>query len=88
MAVFELEAGGKTYEIEAPDMDDIGSGALPIAFGDFGAGYRIFDRVGMSIFADPYTQRTNGLVRFHARKRVGGAVRRAEAIKLIKCATS
>lgn len=74
--------------IEAPDMDDIGNGAIPIAFGDFTAGYRIFDRVGMSIFADPYTQRTNGLVRFHARKRVGGAVRRAEAIKLIKCATS
>ncbi|MER9306780.1 phage major capsid protein [Mesorhizobium sp. M0496] len=74
--------------IEAPDMDDIGSAAVPIAFGDFKAGYRIFDRVGMSIFADPYTQRTNGLVRFHARRRVGGATRRAEAIKLIKCATS
>lgn len=74
--------------IEVPDMDDIGSAAVPIAFGDFMAGYRIFDRVGMSIFADPYTQRKNGLVRFHARKRVGGAVRRTEAIKLIKCATS
>lgn len=74
--------------IEVPDMDDVGSGAIPIAFGDFSAGYRIFDRVGMSIFADPYTQRKNGLVRFHARKRVGAAVRRSEAIKLIKCATS
>lgn len=74
--------------IEVPDMDDVGSGAIPIAFGDFSAGYRIFDRVGMSIFADPYTQRKNGLVRFHARKRVGAAVRRQEAIKLIKCATS
>jgi HK97 family phage major capsid protein len=74
--------------IEAPDMDDIGADKFPIAFGDFMAGYRIFDRVGMSIFADPYTQRTQGKVRFHARRRVGGAVRRAEAIKLIKCAAA
>lgn len=74
--------------IEDATMDTAGSGAVPIAFGDFSVGYRIFDRVGMSVFADPYTQRTSGKVRFHARRRVGGAVRRAEAIKLIKCATS
>lgn len=74
--------------IEAPDMPDVGSGTIPIAFGDFSTAYRIFDRVGMSIFADPYTQRTNGLVRFHARRRVGGDVVMAEAVKTIKCATS
>lgn len=74
--------------IEAPDMPDVGSGTIPIAFGDFSIAYRIFDRVGMSIFADPYTQRTSGLVRFHARRRVGGDLVMAEAIKAIKCATS
>lgn len=74
--------------IEASDMPDVGSAATPIAFGDFGRGYRIFDRVGLSVFADPYTQRTVGKVRFHARKRVGGGTVLPEAIKLIKCATN
>ena len=74
--------------IEAPDMPDVGSGTMPIAFGDFATAYRIFDRVGMSIFADPYTLRTNGLVRFHARRRVGGGLVMAEAVKVVKCATS
>ena len=31
-------------------MPDVGSDAL----GDFATAYRIFDRVGMSIFADPH----------------------------------
>lgn len=74
--------------IEAPDMDDVGAGTQPIAFGDFKRGYRIYDRVGLSIFMDPYTQRTNGKVRFHARRRVGGAVVLKEAIKLLKCAAN
>ncbi len=74
--------------IEAPDMDDVGAAAQPIAFGDFKRGYRIYDRIGLSIFMDPYTQRTQGKVRFHARRRVGGGVVLPEAIKLIKCATS
>jgi HK97 family phage major capsid protein len=74
--------------IEAPDMPDVGAGTTPIAFGDFRRGYRIFDRIGLSIFADPYSQRTAGKVRFHARRRVGGGVVLGEAIKLIKCATA
>lgn len=74
--------------IEAVDFPDIGSGTTPIAFGDFSTAYRIYDRVALSILRDPYTQATNGLVRFHARRRVGADVTRTEAIKLIKCATS
>jgi len=74
--------------IEAPDMDDVGSAAEPIAFGDFNRAYRIYDRVAMSIMRDPYTVATEGLVRFHARRRVGGGVTLAEAIRKIRCATS
>ena len=46
-------------------MPDIGAGAFPIVFGDFGQGYRVFDRIGTSILRDDLTQRTKGKVRFH-----------------------
>ena len=42
----------------------------------------------MSLLRDPYSQATSGLTRFHARKRVGGRVVRAEAIRKLKIATS
>lgn len=74
--------------IEAPDMDDVGSGAEPIAFGDFSRAYRIYDRVALSVMRDPYSQATSGLVRFHARRRIGGGVVLAEALRKLKCATS
>lgn len=74
--------------IEAPDMPSIGSGTIPIIFGDFKTAYRIYDRVQLSLMRDPYSQATHGLVRFHARRRVGGGLVMAEAVKFIKCATS
>lgn len=72
--------------IEAPDMPDEGAGAFPIILGDFNAAYRIYDRSAMSILRDPYTQQTTGKVRFHARRRVGGGLVKAEALRKIKCA--
>ncbi len=74
--------------IEAPDMPNVGAGALPILFGDFTRGYRIYDRVALSLKRDEYTQATNGLVRFHARRRLGGAMVMPEAIKAVRIATS
>ncbi|RWE34998.1 phage major capsid protein [Mesorhizobium sp.] len=74
--------------IEDPTMDDVGSAAEPIVFGDIASAYRIYDRVALSIMRDPYSQATSGLVRFHARRRTGGALVLAEAIRKIKCATS
>lgn len=74
--------------IEDPTMDDIGSGAEPILFGDIASAYRIYDRVALSLKRDEYSQATNGIVRFHARRRTGGALVLAEAIRKIKCATS
>lgn len=74
--------------IEDPEMEDIGSAAEPIVIGDFETAYRIYDRVALSIMRDPYTQATNGLVRFHARRRVGGGMTMAAALRKIRCATS
>jgi HK97 family phage major capsid protein len=74
--------------IEAPDMPDEGAGAFPIIIGDFNAAYRIYDRVAMSMLRDPYSLATTGKVRFHARRRVGGGLVKAEALRKIKCAAS
>jgi HK97 family phage major capsid protein len=74
--------------IEAIDMDDVGANKFPIAFGDFSSAFRIYDRVSLSVMRDPYSVATKGLVRFHARRRVGGGVVLGEAIKTLKIATS
>jgi HK97 family phage major capsid protein len=69
-------------------MPSIGSGTIPLAFGDFGSGFRIYDRVGMSMLRNPYTQATSGLTRFHARRRLGAQVTIQEAFRFLKCAAS
>ncbi|ABE62535.1 phage major capsid protein, HK97 [Nitrobacter hamburgensis X14] len=74
--------------IEDNTLDDVGSAAEPIVFGDFASAYRIYDRVALSLLRDQYSQAANGLVRFHARRRVGGALVLADALRKIKCATS
>lgn len=70
--------------VEMPDLPDANAGETPIIFGDFGSGFRIFDRVNLSVLRDPYSQQTNGLVRFHARRRVGGGVTKAEAFRFLE----
>jgi|TARA_R110001592_G_scaffold9025_1_gene48444 HK97 family phage major capsid protein len=72
---------GKPYLL-AEDMPNVGGSAKPIAYGDFSRAYTIVDRVALSIMRDPYTVATSGSIRYHARRRVGGAVVLAEAIKL------
>lgn len=74
--------------VECPDMDDIGSGATPIIFGDIATAYRIIDRIGLSILVNPYLLATNGVTRIHATRRVGGAVVQAAALRKIVCKTS
>lgn len=59
--------------VECLDMNDIGANTTPIVFGDL-QGYRIIDRIQLSVLRDPYTLATKGQVRFLARKRVGGDV--------------
>jgi len=74
--------------IEVPDMDDIGSAAEPIAFGDIERAYRIVDRLALSVLVNPYILATNGITRIHATRRVGGAVVAPAAVKKIRCATT
>ena len=72
--------------IEFPDMPDVAATSIPVLFGDFRAAFRVFDRTGVSILRDPYSVQTTGQVRFHARKRVGAALTKAEALKSITVA--
>ncbi len=70
--------------VEAEDMPDIAAGALPIAFGNFKAGYLIAERSATTILRDPFTNKP--FVHFYAVKRIGGQVLDSEAIKLLKIA--
>jgi HK97 family phage major capsid protein len=84
-------AGGKASHmgfplVEAEDMADIGSGAFPIAFGDFRRGYLVVDRQGVNVLRDPYSAKP--YVLFYTTKRVGGGVQDFDAIKLLKFAAS
>lgn len=78
--------GAPVYE--APGLDTHGStatgnvGACAI-FGDIGSAFRIVDRVGLDIMRDDYTGASKGIVKFHARKRVGSAVVLPEALVAI-----
>lgn len=74
---------GQPY-VEVPDMPDVAANAYPVAFGDMRRGYTIVDRINLSVLRDPFTQATSGNVRFIARRRVGGQVVLAEAIRKLK----
>lgn len=67
--------------LEMKDMPSIAAAATPIAFGDFKRAFRIYDRVDLQVLPDLLTQRTNGMARFHARRRVGSAVVRPDAFR-------
>lgn len=72
--------------VEVPDMPNEGAGLKPVAYGDFRRAYTMVDRVAIQVQRDPFTQATSGNIRFIARKRVGGAVVLAEAIRTLTCA--
>lgn len=71
---------------EAVDMPDPVADATPIVFGDFATGYAIADRVGFEIIRDDLTGAGNGIVKLHARRRVGGRVVMGEALTKLKLA--
>lgn len=57
---------------ELSGLPDVAAGAIPVVFGNMSEGYRIFDRVGMSVLRDPYTNKP--FILFYTRKRVGGGL--------------
>jgi HK97 family phage major capsid protein len=68
--------------VEFPDLTAGGSPSMAtVGFGDWNRGYRIFDRVGLEILRDPFTLATRSVVRFHARRRVGGALVDGQAVR-------
>lgn len=73
--------------LEVVDMPDVAANGFPILFGDF-SGYRVVDRIGLSILVNPYLLATNGLTRIHATRRVGGSVLQASKFRKLKMATS
>jgi HK97 family phage major capsid protein/HK97 family phage prohead protease len=71
---------------EGVDMPDVAADATPIVFGDFASGYAVADRVGFDILRDDYTGAANGIIKLHARRRVGGRVVMGEALAKLKIA--
>jgi HK97 family phage major capsid protein len=72
--------------IEAEDMPDEAANSYSVAFGDFGRGYLVVDRQGVTVLRDPFTAKP--YVLFYTTKRVGGGVQDFDAIKLLKFAAS
>lgn len=68
--------------VEAEDMPDVAADTVPIAFGNFKAGYVIAERSATQVLRDPFTNKP--FVHFYATKRIGGQVLDSSAIKLLK----
>ena len=68
------------------DMDAIGAGKFPIAFGDFRKGYTIVDRQGVRVVRDALTEKP--YIKFYTTKRLGGGVVDFNAIKHLKIGTT
>ena len=71
---------------EAVDMPNATAGETPVVFGDFASGYAVADRVGFEVLRDDYTGAVNGIVKFIARRRVGGRVILGEALSKLAIA--
>jgi HK97 family phage major capsid protein/HK97 family phage prohead protease len=72
--------------LEAVDMPDPTAGNSPIVFGDFAEGYAVADRTGFEIIRDELTGAASGMVKFVARRRVGGRVVMGEALAKLSLA--
>lgn len=68
--------------VELEDMPDIAANSLPLAFGDFKRGYKMFPIVGMRMTRDDVTSKGN--VVFYIRRRMAGGPFDTDAIKFLK----
>jgi len=69
---------------EVAAMPDVAANAIPILFGDFKQTYTVFDRVGVRVLRDPYTNKP--YVQFYTTKRVGGGVHNPEPMRALQIA--
>jgi HK97 family phage major capsid protein len=68
---------------EMPINNTAGRSNVGAIYGNLQRGYMLVNRIDTQILRDPYTQATKGLIRFIARRRVGGKVILPEAIKTL-----
>lgn len=66
------------------DVEAIAAEKAVALFGDFQAGYRVYDRLGMTIQRLVELYATEGMIGFKVRARVGGDVVRPDAFKILK----
>jgi HK97 family phage major capsid protein len=92
--VSTIQTGGiqfslfNTPYVEVPaGSDTVAVGNKVLTYGDMFRGYRIYDRIGMSVLRDPYTKKKQRMVEFQFEKRTGGAVYQAEALKILRIKT-
>ncbi|WP_313349795.1 phage major capsid protein [Paracoccus sp. (in: a-proteobacteria)] len=71
---------------ELSGLPDVAAGAIPVVYGNMAEGYRIFDRVGMSVLRDPYTNKP--YILFYTRKRVGGGLWNPEWLRYHRVAAA
>lgn len=72
--------------VMAPELpSNIVASTDTIIYGDIKAGYQIVDRIGVRVLRDPFTNKP--FVGFYTTKRVGGAVKDFEAIKVLRIET-
>ncbi|MEP7457072.1 phage major capsid protein [Phyllobacterium sp. SB3] len=70
---------------EFPDLPAFAASAKAVVLGDF-SNYQIVDRIGLDILRDDYTGADNGIVKFRARRRVGGSLLLADAFRVLTVA--
>jgi len=71
---------------EVPDMPDVAANAIAALFGDFRQTYTVYDRVGVRVLRDPYTNKP--FVQFYTTKRVGGGVHNPQPMRALKIAAA
>ncbi|GGZ27973.1 phage major capsid protein [Streptomyces nitrosporeus] len=70
------------------DIAAVAASARVAAFGDFNAGYRIYDRQGMTVKVLDQLYAEDGLIGWKIRKRVGGDVVRPQALRILTMAAA
>lgn len=65
-------------------IPDVAANATPVLFGDFKQTYTVYDRKGVRVLRDPYTNKP--YVMFYTTKRVGGGVHNPEPMRALKIA--
>ncbi|WP_043643110.1 phage major capsid protein [Nocardioides alkalitolerans] len=67
------------------DIGALGVGSRNVAaFGDYNAGYRVYDRLGMTVQRLVELYAEDGMIGFKVRRRVGGDVIRPQAIRVLR----